>query len=148
MRRDFQREAVFLYWNLKLKICIQFCICRASLSVVTAFFPAECDETQVSLTTKRLLFWRRLCSSLPYHSQTRCAPTWGWAYIWRKIFRALTGSGGHPASYPMDIRGYFLRREGEVAEAWSWPLTSMKCWEQETWSCTSSPLRLYCAVFN
>jgi hypothetical protein len=33
-----------------------------------------------------------------------------------------TGSGNHPASYPMGTRGSFTR--GKAAGAWSWPLTS------------------------
>jgi hypothetical protein len=34
-----------------------------------------------------------------------------------------TGSGAHPASYSMGIRGSFPG--GKVIEAWSWPLTSI-----------------------
>jgi hypothetical protein len=33
------------------------------------------------------------------------------------------GSGAHPASYPMGIRGSFS--EGKAAGPWSWPLTSI-----------------------
>jgi hypothetical protein len=33
-----------------------------------------------------------------------------------------TGSGAHPASYPMATGGFFPG--GEAAGAWSWPLTS------------------------
>jgi hypothetical protein len=36
-----------------------------------------------------------------------------------------TGSGAHPASYPMGTRYSFPG--GEVAGAWSWPLTSTSC---------------------
>jgi hypothetical protein len=35
-----------------------------------------------------------------------------------------TGSGAHPASYPMRIRGSFS--VGKAAGAWSWPLISIK----------------------
>jgi hypothetical protein len=34
-----------------------------------------------------------------------------------------TGSGAHPASYPMGTRGSFPG--GKAVEAWSWPLTSI-----------------------
>jgi hypothetical protein len=37
--------------------------------------------------------------------------------------RAQTGSGVHPASYPMGTRGSFPG--GKVPGAWSWPLTSI-----------------------
>jgi hypothetical protein len=43
--------------------------------------------------------------------------------------RVQTGSGAHPASYPMDTRGCFSG--GNVAGAWSWPLTSIYCRVQE-----------------
>jgi hypothetical protein len=36
-------------------------------------------------------------------------------------YRVQTGSGAHPASYPMGTRGSF--RGGKAAGAWSWPLT-------------------------
>jgi hypothetical protein len=36
-----------------------------------------------------------------------------------------TGSGAHPASYPMATEGSF--RGGKAAGAWSWPLTSSYC---------------------
>jgi hypothetical protein len=36
--------------------------------------------------------------------------------------RVQTGSGAHPAFYPMGTGGCFPR--GEVAGAWNWPLTS------------------------
>jgi len=34
-----------------------------------------------------------------------------------------TGSGAHPAFYPVGSRGLFPG--GKAARAWSWPLTSM-----------------------
>jgi hypothetical protein len=40
-----------------------------------------------------------------------------------------TGSGNHPVSYPMGIRGSFSR--GKAAGTWSWPLTSICCQSQE-----------------
>jgi hypothetical protein len=39
--------------------------------------------------------------------------------------RIQNGSGAHPASYPMGTRGSFSGCK--VAEAWSWPLTSIYC---------------------
>jgi hypothetical protein len=39
--------------------------------------------------------------------------------------RVQTGSGAHPASYPMGTGGSF--HGGIAAGAWSWPLTSIKC---------------------
>jgi len=38
-------------------------------------------------------------------------------------YRVLTGSGAHPASYSMGIRGF--SPGGKVAWMWSWPLTSI-----------------------
>jgi len=35
--------------------------------------------------------------------------------------RVQTGSGAHPASYPMGTGGSFS--EGKAAGTWSWPLT-------------------------
>jgi len=35
----------------------------------------------------------------------------------------VTGSGAHPASYPMGTGGSFLG--GKAAGSWSWPLTSI-----------------------
>jgi len=37
--------------------------------------------------------------------------------------RVQTGSGAHPASYPMGTRGSFPG--GKAAGTWSWPLTSI-----------------------
>jgi len=37
--------------------------------------------------------------------------------------RTQTGSGTHSASYPMGTRGSFSG--SKMAEAWSWPLTSI-----------------------
>jgi len=37
--------------------------------------------------------------------------------------RVQTGYGVHPVSYPMDTERSFLG--DKVAEAWSWPLTSI-----------------------
>jgi hypothetical protein len=37
--------------------------------------------------------------------------------------RVQTGTAAHPASYPMGTRGSYPG--GKVAEAWSWPLTSI-----------------------
>jgi len=37
--------------------------------------------------------------------------------------RVQNGSGAHPASYPVGKRG--SSRGDKVAEAWSWPLTSI-----------------------
>jgi hypothetical protein len=48
-----------------------------------------------------------------------------------------TGSGAHPASYPMGTGSCFSG--GKAAGAWSWPLTSIKCRGQEWWSYTSIP---------
>jgi len=42
--------------------------------------------------------------------------------------RFHTGSGAHPASYPVGTGGPFPRNKG--GGAWSWPLTSFKCWGQ------------------
>jgi hypothetical protein len=39
-----------------------------------------------------------------------------------------TGSGAHPAFYPMGTRGAFPG--DKAAGAWSWPFTSIKCWGQ------------------
>jgi hypothetical protein len=39
--------------------------------------------------------------------------------------RVQNGAEAHPASYPMDTRGSFLR--GKAAVAWSPPLTSIQC---------------------
>jgi hypothetical protein len=36
-----------------------------------------------------------------------------------------TGSGAHPASYPMGTRGSFPG--GKAVSAWSWPMTSIYC---------------------
>jgi hypothetical protein len=47
-----------------------------------------------------------------------------------------TGSGAHPASYPMGTGG--SSSGGKVARAWSWPLTFIYCWGQEWWSYTST----------
>jgi len=38
----------------------------------------------------------------------------------------LFSCGAHPASYPVDTGGSFLK--GRVVRAWSWPLTSTQCW--------------------
>jgi hypothetical protein len=43
--------------------------------------------------------------------------------------RVHTGSGAHPASYPMDTRSSFLG--SKAAGAWNWPLTSIQCRGQE-----------------
>jgi hypothetical protein len=43
--------------------------------------------------------------------------------------RVQTGSGAHPASYPMGTRGSFPG--GKAAGAWIWPLTSIWCRGQE-----------------
>jgi hypothetical protein len=43
-----------------------------------------------------------------------------------------TGSGVHPASYPVGIVSSFHR--GKKAGAWGWPLTSNSCRAQEFWS--------------
>jgi hypothetical protein len=52
---------------------------------------------------------------------------------WEQDFSPLhlvqTGSGAHPASYPMDTGGAFPG--GKAAGAWSWPLTSNQCPGQE-----------------
>jgi hypothetical protein len=48
-----------------------------------------------------------------------------------------TGSGTHPASYPMGIGSSFLM--GKAPGAWSWPLTSKYCWGQENLSIHPSP---------
>jgi len=37
--------------------------------------------------------------------------------------RFHSGSGANPASYPMYIRDSYTR--GNVAKAWSWPVTSI-----------------------
>jgi hypothetical protein len=42
--------------------------------------------------------------------------------------RVQNGSGAHSASYPMGARGSFPG--GNVAGAWSWPLTSVQCRRQ------------------
>jgi len=39
------------------------------------------------------------------------------------LHRLQTGSGAHPASYPVGTRGSFLG--GNAAGAWSWSLTSI-----------------------
>jgi hypothetical protein len=54
----------------------------------------------------------------------------GWRRAWvlaeagnfSRHHRVQTGSGVHPASYPMGTRGSFP--EGKAAGAWSWPPTS------------------------
>jgi hypothetical protein len=52
--------------------------------------------------------------------------------------RVQTGSGVHPASYPMGTRGSFPG--GKAAEVWSWPHTSAYCRDQKNaWSYTSTP---------
>jgi hypothetical protein len=43
---------------------------------------------------------------------------------WKGASRS--GSGANPASYPMGTRVSFTG--GKAAWAWSWPLTSIKCW--------------------
>jgi hypothetical protein len=48
----------------------------------------------------------------------------------------LTGSGAHPASYPMGSEGSFPKCKG--AGTWSWPLTSVLCRSQEWWTYNST----------
>jgi hypothetical protein len=61
--------------------------------------------------------------------------------------RVQTGSGAHPASYPMDIRSSIP--EGKAAGEWSWPLGSINCRDQE---CVElyfhSPIRIHGAVLR
>jgi len=45
--------------------------------------------------------------------------------IFSLCHRAQTGSGAHPASYPMGAGDCFPR--GKAAGAWSWPLSSIYC---------------------
>jgi hypothetical protein len=53
-----------------------------------------------------------------------------------------TGSGAHLASCLKGTRG-------KSAGAWSWPLTSIYCWDQEWWSYTfTSPICLHGMVLN
>jgi hypothetical protein len=61
-------------------------------------------------------------------------------------YRVQTGSGPHPASYPLGTRRSFPG--GKVAEAWSW---SLPCSAEvrNAWSYTSSPTtRLHGVVFR
>jgi hypothetical protein len=48
-----------------------------------------------------------------------------------------TGSGTHPASYPMRMGGAFP--EGKAAGAWSWPLASNYYRSKNTWIYTPTP---------
>jgi hypothetical protein len=57
------------------------------------------------------------------------------------LHSAQTNSGAHPASYPVGTKGSLPR--AKVAGVWSWPLTSMQCQVQESWSCTSTPPHVF-----
>jgi hypothetical protein len=58
-----------------------------------------------------------------------------------------TGSGAHPASYPMGIGGSFPG--GKAVRAWSWPLNSNYCRGQEYVNLyIHSPIRLHGVVLN
>jgi hypothetical protein len=60
--------------------------------------------------------------------------------IWQEfslLDSVQTGPGAHPAPCPLGIGGNFPG--GKAVGAWSWPLTSIYCWGQEWWSCTSTP---------
>jgi hypothetical protein len=52
-----------------------------------------------------------------------------------------TGSGAHPASYPMGTRGFFLRGVGgKTAGAWSWqPLIPTSAEAKKMWIYTFTP---------
>jgi hypothetical protein len=56
-----------------------------------------------------------------------------------------TGSGAHPAFYPMGVRGSFSR--DRAAGAWSWPLTSIWYWGQEWWNYTSTSPYVFMAWY-
>jgi hypothetical protein len=61
------------------------------------------------------------------------------------LHRVQTGSGAHPASYPMGTSDSFVG--GKAAGSWSWPLTFIYCGGQE---CVEfylhSPIRLHGTV--
>jgi len=60
---------------------------------------------------------------------------------------AQTGSGAHPASYPMETRGYFPG--GKAAGAWSWPLTSIyNRGQRMSGANLHSPIRLHGVVLS
>jgi len=50
--------------------------------------------------------------------------------------RDQTGSGAHPASYPMGMGGCFPGIK--AAGAWSWPHIHLVPWSKIAWSYTSS----------
>jgi hypothetical protein len=51
--------------------------------------------------------------------------------------RIQTGSGTHPASYPMGTRGSLP--DGKAVGVWNWPLTPSSAEVKNTWSYTSTP---------
>jgi hypothetical protein len=61
--------------------------------------------------------------------------------------RVQTGSGAHPASYPMGTRGSFPG--GKNDGAWSWPLTSIQCRDHRMRGANHhSPIRLHGVVLS
>jgi hypothetical protein len=58
-----------------------------------------------------------------------------------------SGSGVHPASFPMGTRCSFPG--DKVAGAWNWPLTTYSTKDKNAWSYNSTPsIHLHCVVIS
>jgi hypothetical protein len=68
--------------------------------------------------------WDRHMHVSPFLIRPSHCIWWGIQNMRLRIMQCVqTGSGAHPASYPMGNRGSFPG--GKAAGAWSWPLTSI-----------------------